>query len=286
MATYPRRWRRIVGATVLTAAVLASVYVYRWYHLVYTFARPLERLDAYLGLTDDSRYLVSTVGRLDDEGFDELTRLMASRPEVKDLRIAQTQVTDDGLRHLARLPNITHLDLSNMRITDAALVHVGRLQHLQSLSLEGDRLITGSGLIHLASLRDLSCFSLRATGVSGHYIEQLAGMHKLKSLDLGGTELGDDCLHSLGSLTSLEELWLDACCVSDDGISSLRPLTQLRVLHLAFNRRVTDASIGTLGDLMSLRELVLPPSVSAAGAERLRKRLPHCTMHLHLGVIE
>jgi internalin A len=271
-----RRWKWILGSVVLAGAVLFVSYAYQWYRLVYTFSVPLAKLNSCLVRSHDGRLFVGTVGGLDDDGLDQLVELMATRPEIRDLRIEETQVTDEGLRHLAELPYLTHLDLSYTRLSDAALVHVGKLKNLQSLSLEGCGSITGSGLIHLTALNDLRQLRLRGSGLSGCYLREIGRLRALRSLDLGVAELRDEDLKHLQSLASLEELWLDGCGVSDAGIVHLRVLIRLRTLELASDDGVTDTSVATLAQLKELRDLGLPATVSAAATERLRNHLPKC----------
>jgi hypothetical protein len=71
-------------------------------------------------------------------------------PNIKNLNLMSTQVTDDGLVVLSGLPFLEELDLSYTNITDKGLKHFTRLQNLNTLFLMKyplhNRWLSGSGI--------------------------------------------------------------------------------------------------------------------------------------------
>jgi hypothetical protein len=90
--------------------------------------------------------------------------------------------------------------------TDADLVHVGQLPSLESLGLGGRRLVTDSGLRHLAGLNNLRSLVLADTGISDDGVVFLKDLTNLEDLDLSGTKITDTGLAYLEGLVNLKDL--------------------------------------------------------------------------------
>jgi hypothetical protein len=79
--------------------------------------------------------------------------LLRSFPKLRSLDLAQTRITDRGLRDLATLSSLEHLDLSgDPGVTDAGLDHLAALPRLQMLVLTGTR-VTERGVQKLRAAR-------------------------------------------------------------------------------------------------------------------------------------
>jgi hypothetical protein len=79
--------------------------------------------------------------------------LLRSFPRLQSLNLAQTRITDRGLRDVATLSALEHLDLSgNPGVTDAGLDHLAALPRLQMLVLAGTR-VTEGGVQKLRAAR-------------------------------------------------------------------------------------------------------------------------------------
>jgi Leucine Rich repeat len=104
----------------------------------------LKDTDGLPKLTD--LYLFRT--KFNDAGAAELA---SKFPNLQDLSLQLTSVTDAGIKHLAKLQHLTSLDLSLTRITDQGVEPLGQLKNLKSLLLVGT-LVTADGKKRLTAL--------------------------------------------------------------------------------------------------------------------------------------
>jgi Leucine-rich repeat (LRR) protein len=176
-------------------------------------AAGISRLDGVSNL--EELYLAGTT--FDDEAAALLTRF----PKLRQLRVSQSQLSDQGLEHLAKLKSLTVLDLSeNSQIFDGGLQHLSSMRQLTSLNLWRVN-ITDSGVEHLAGLTNLESLNLDNTQISDSGLQHLSRMTKLKFLHLGSTFISDAGLSQLEPLTSLEELRVTRTGVSEAGVATL-----------------------------------------------------------------
>lgn len=75
-------------------------------------------------------------------------------PQLWELQLENTQVTDAGLDHLKGLTQLRWLSLANSHVTDAGLRHLMGLTHLEQLHLSNTQ-VTDGGLQHLKGLTQL-----------------------------------------------------------------------------------------------------------------------------------
>ncbi len=104
----------------------------------------LKDTDGLPKLTDLSLFRT----KFNDAGAAELA---AKFPNLKDLSLQLTSVTDAGIKPLAKLQHLTSLDLSLTRITDQGVESLGQLKNLKSLLLWGT-LVTDEGKKRLTAL--------------------------------------------------------------------------------------------------------------------------------------
>jgi internalin A len=72
-------------------------------------------------------------------------------PHVRQLILADTNITDAGIAEIAKFKNLAaleQLNLSNAGITDAAIVHLLALKNLKVLNLAGTK-VTPAGILKL-----------------------------------------------------------------------------------------------------------------------------------------
>lgn len=106
--------------------------------------------------------------------------------------------------------------------------------------------------------------------------ESLAALEPLKDLNLLvilSNGLSDKGMALVGNLTSLKKLDVKGS-ITGKGLSHLKRLPQLKRLFL-YNTRIKDSDLKALESLTTLDEVTLPMTVSRAGVERLRQKLPN-----------
>jgi hypothetical protein len=97
-------------------------------------------------------------------------------PQLKSLRLRDSQITDAGLKHLEALSQLQTLVLDTRGITDVGLEHLKRLAKLQRLILPMTPQITDAGLVHLKDLTRLELLNVRGTAIT---VEAAAKFKKL-----------------------------------------------------------------------------------------------------------
>lgn len=97
---------------------------------------------------------------------------LANIPNLVELNLANTKVTDEGLVSIAGLTNLTHLHLENTAITDAGLAHLKGLSNLVYLNLYNTK-VTDAGMDHLSGLANLRKIYLWQTEVTDAGATQL-----------------------------------------------------------------------------------------------------------------
>jgi hypothetical protein len=173
--------------------------------------------------------------------------LPKSPDEISRLDLADTDVTDRGLKQLVELKNLATLDLQDTKVTAKGLKELAGLKKLTMLRLNE------------AQMSDANLRVLREIGL----------LH---------------CLQQASSVTvqrprSIEEVATLALCrgpLTDVGLRELTGLKNLISLDLR-DTRVTDAGLKELAGLKNLATLYLHGTqVTAAGVAELQKALPKC----------
>ncbi len=139
-----------------------------------------------------------------DNGLDESQSIFAlpKLESLKHLRIRNTEVRDDGLKHIVEsCPNLAILNLPVTSLTSASNEILLSLPQLNSLRMGGVNINRG-------------------------ILEQLKSLTKLQHLHLIGPRLSDEDLLLIAELKSLNSFYLDDCELSDsawEAFFSLRP---------------------------------------------------------------
>lgn len=208
-------------------------------------ARVIERNVRFLGrFGDPDRFAFTFRGKtFDDEALARFVKTYGDR--TWGLYLANTSVTDDGLRSLAGLSHIETLSIGNLdprqrppgidlppnAITDAGLVHLKGLKSLRSLTL-GGLPITDAGLGALNDLPNLGGLYLYGTQVRGPGLGRLKSLPALAVLYLDGSAVTDEGLGALKGATNLQALSLVGVPISGPGLSHLKALPKLNWLDV------------------------------------------------------
>jgi len=134
----------------------------------------------------------------------------SSRRHVMALSFAGSHFNDAQLSRFTpwwwHLPQLSDLDLSGTAITDDGLKHLSGCP-IKHLSLSGTK-ITNYGLRHLVECPALASLSLSKTAIDDAGLENVCALSNLRSLYLDGTAIGDAGLQRLETLASLQYLRL------------------------------------------------------------------------------
>lgn len=174
--------------------------------------------------------------RVDD---DSLT-LVALFPELTDISLEETPITDRGLAHLSKLRKVEWLNLYRTKIGDAGLESLSHIGSLKFLPI-GETGVTDKGLEHLRGLSDLEYLGLRATKITDTGLDTVARLTTLRGLHVGETKVTDRGVQKLASLTKLEKLWLNETSITDASVDTLVRLERLQQLDISGTRLSADA---------------------------------------------
>lgn len=177
---------------------------------------------------------------ISDDSMPALCRL----PKLRSLLFQGVpRVTDAGIAHVAHAKELRELYLADTQLTNVGVESFKGLQHVWSLTLDGTR-INDSGVARLAALPKLHLLRLNRTRIEGWglaalpnaerfdvYLEgcpltdrgicEFVATHdRLRRLSLNETPVTDRCLLALSRLHTIEDLRLNGTAVTDDGIQA------------------------------------------------------------------
>ena len=209
----------------------------------------------------------------------DLESVVASLPNLKELDIGYTMVTDRSLRTIAKLQRLSRLHLRKCQVSAAGLTYLARLRSLSFIDLSQSAIADDA--IAAISIPSLTTLNLAKTNVSDKGLRSLLLMPSLKRLDLSKTTVSDATLQDIvGRMTAIEELNLSETKVSDQGITHLRNLTHLQKLWLRGLPNITD---GAINDLLEHRQLVdleiQKTNITEQGVSRLATALARAEVH-------
>lgn len=112
---------------------------------------------------------ISTYHKITDKEIEQILHLA---PNVVEVDLSRTKVTDSGMEHIGKLGRLTHLNLNRTAVTDAGLVHLGDLRSLEWLNLYGTP-VTDASLPILAKHKRLKALYIWDTKITGEGADKL-----------------------------------------------------------------------------------------------------------------
>ena len=105
---------------------------------------------------------------------------------LRSLNLANTEITDAGIRRLHGLSELTFLALDNTRISDVGMKHLEPLTNLIDLFLQGTP-VGDNGLKHLIGLSHLAFLDLGGSNVTDAGMKDLEELKSLQWVDVSNT---------------------------------------------------------------------------------------------------
>ena|GEM_PF-313257 len=202
---------------------------------------------------------------------------------IRALRVDNTEVDDAELKNICyQNPELVELTLGGTQITDEGLVHLLQLKKLRKIRLARTA-VTDAGMNILAKNEFLEDVDLSQTKIGDFGVWELRALPRLKNLNLYLTLVTDQGLDSFRrgdhrSAARIERLNLDKCPITDAGIPKLASLTSLSWLHLG-GTALTDTGLAELAKLEPLQEVIVTKTeTTVAGIERLRRARPEMNL--------
>ena len=169
-------------------------------------------------------------------GDDDLPAL-AALPQLRELLIEQSRITDAGFKSLRRFEKLEHLRLRGARITDDALDALDDWPRLRLLNLpQAD--LTDAGVARICRRERLELLRLGSPRATDESLVAVAACPSLRFLHLIDVPITDAGLKHLEQAQQLTSLYLDGSRVTDEGIERL--VTASPHLHVHIDQRHSD----------------------------------------------
>jgi internalin A len=150
---------------------------------------------------------------------------------------------------------VTHVILAKDGTGDETLKDVASFTKLRKLQLSSSK-ITGTGLKHLAFLKDLEELELFHCPIDDAGARELAALQSLKMLNISATKITPVGLKELAPLSRLEELRFEGTFGDSAAFVIAANLKQLK--KLTFGQEVTDSGVAELAKMPNLRSVGFP----------------------------
>jgi endoglucanase len=202
---------------------------------------------------------------------------------TRALRLDNTETNDADLEKIVRdNPELVELTLGGTKITDAGLAHLIQLKKLRKIRISKTA-VTDAGMTDLAKCEYLEDVDVSQTKIGDFGVWELRALPRVKNLNLYLTLVTDAGLDSFRrgehrSAAKIERLNLDKCPITDAGIPKLASLTKLAWIHLG-GTAMTDAGLAELKKLEPIKEaIVTKTETTQEGIEKLRRDRPDMTV--------
>jgi hypothetical protein len=161
---------------------------------------------------------------------------------VTGIDLRSTWVTDSDLKKLLAFPDLNQLNLSLTHITDQGMTEIKGLKGIVDLDLYFCEYVTDEGVAAIKDWRKLKRLNLHGTKSSDTALEHISGISMLESLNVGSIMLTDVGLERLTTLPRLRELTMGGNELGDAGLQALRQMPALTYLDLS-GRQGTDSNV-------------------------------------------
>lgn len=187
-------------------------------------------------------------------------------------------LSDKNLERFLELVNVQELRLENTQVTDDGLAALTGNSNLCKVVLP--RKITDEGLAHLKDMPNLRELDLYNAQVMGEGLAQLKGLPNLETLDLSNSTIDDEGLRYLGSLKNLRTLRLSSALnIQGPGLRYLSRVRKLGYLRLD-GTNIDDAALEHLYDCKYLARLSVGRTrVTQAGMNAFKMKMPNCDIN-------
>lgn len=208
---------------------------------------------------------------------------------VKQLKLDNTETGDDDLKKIVdENPNLIELTLTGTKITDNGVRHLTQLKKLKKVRISKTAISNevGESLAKISTLEDID---VSQTDFGNDGLAALKLLPRLKRLNLYTTKINDNGLDVLKNFASAKTIvWLniDQCPLTDAAIAKLVPLEHLEWLHLG-RTELTDFGLDDLTQLKTLKEVsITNTKVSRGGVDKLKTALPDCKINENVENLE
>ena len=218
---------------------------------------------------------------------DPLALRLARLPGLRELRMAETPITQATIHAIAARADLEEVDLGDTPVDDASAVALVGAPRMRILRLDGTPITDAAlattpgpalaelyvsrtpvgdrGLAILGGVPHLAALGLGHTQIGDATLDRIAKLGELHTLVLSDVRIEAQALAKLAGLHGLERLYLDQTHAGDVTLAILAPLHDaLRVLHLE-GSDVSEDGLAALRMFTELDELTIGDTRMHAG---------------------
>jgi Leucine-rich repeat (LRR) protein len=233
---------------------------------------------------DIGRLRLVPVGRLSarntsitDAGVEKIVRVF---PELVELDLSETSITNAALVHVARLPKLRSLYLDGTRVSDAGLPQLEKMKELRALAIETPTFSDAGARALRQAVAPLRIRRLTDQARSAAFLRTRGSVEfdevddNVLALDLNSGRIEDAELVHLRHFPHLKRLILHKTAITDEGLAAVAGCATLEELSLG-RTQVTDASIAHVRRLPRLHTLAVPGARLTPAALKELAHLEH-----------
>ena len=187
--SHRQRFQLSLRACIAITAVVAIVLGwYRFHQDLLDYRR--QKLEAFENDLPDAKWVGRRMVSLECglAGTNPELKGLVNVPELQDLVLWFSDVSDDRMERVARLPNLQSLDLMSTPISDTGLRHLRGMTTLNELNVSGTK-ITDESLSYIATMQNLHVLLIRNTRVTAKGLRELDSLSQLEELWLDRTDV-------------------------------------------------------------------------------------------------
>jgi Leucine-rich repeat (LRR) protein len=162
-------------------------------------------------------------------------KYVGSLPHLEELRIGQSELTDDQVALLRPPPKLRYLDASWTAIGDRGAETISRIGSLTGLSLRRTK-IGNDGLAKLARLKELIDLDVGETNVSDAGVAQISQFPRLTSVSLFRDNITDAAVPDLRRWKKLKGIDLVETDMTGQGVDVLRAAFPKAIINWSAKR--------------------------------------------------
>lgn len=196
---------------------------------------------------------LSNALRMTSEGWDAVSKL----PQLEVLDVSSTNaISDAEVAKFIALPNLRELNLSRSQVTDAVFQSLAEMENLEVLKIERNGLLKGHGLQAYTRTKPI----LREIHASGTVLEA-GGLRHIKSipsldfLDISNSSLDDRKFAELKGANKLVHLKIGQNFLTNAGMQTVLTMSKLKILDLEGMNTINDPGLGILAKKAGLQTL-------------------------------
>mgnify|MGYP003734901189 CR=1 FL=1 len=199
--------------------------------------------------------------------YHEAIALLGTFPEIEQLSLWGTPVSDDDMVYIESLKHLKFLNLSGTNVTDEGLARLASISSLDELVLGDTFYYDGLGDLSLNNSRNYK----RVPGirVTDRGLSKIKVLPNLRVLNLRGTAVSDTGLAQFIDMRSLRRINLVETSITDQGFAHLYRHLQLEEIELV-------DTLPTLVHVIGAPQPVTKTLVTGQSVLELKNRLPRC----------